>query len=191
MASIEDIQSAIQSAIQAALAPLAASLQVVQTELQQLKVQRAEDMVKIMDRLVALETRSRPSSPVVEPTVERKTTSAPPAPPSTPAPDTPPPEWNPELVAAVVRELTPSTVDDTPVITEATPTINGSVECAIGTGDNSTLGNFNFSLAPPTLEIGLQLILVNLPIVLFAAMHLLLVKSAGIAQFPFDPGGSW
>ena len=145
-------------------------------EMQRLKHERATKQTPDTDTIVMADLPLR---------------STPPPPPSTPAPDTPPPAWNPELVAAVVRELTPSTVDDTPVITEATPTINGSVECAIGTGDNSTLGNFNFSLAPPTLEIGLQLILVNLPIVLFAAMHLLLVKSAGIAQFPFDPGGSW
>ena len=117
--------------------------------------------------------------------------STPPPPPSTPAPDSPPPGWNPELVAAIVRDLTPPTVEDTPVIVEPTATTNGGDHHAIPMEHYSTLGIRNFSLATPTLANAVLLILVNLPIVLFAAMHLLLVKSAGIAQFPFDPGGRW
>ena len=112
-----------------------------------------------------------------------------PPPPSTPAPDSPPPGWNPELVAAIVRDLTSPIVEDTPVIVEPTATINGGDHHAIPMEHHSTLGIRNISLATPTLANAVLLILVNLPIVLFAAMHLLLVKSAGIAQFPFDPGG--
>jgi hypothetical protein len=94
-------------------------------------------------------------------------------------------------VAAIVRDLTHPTVEDTPVIVEPTATINGGDHHAIPMEHYSTLGIRNFSLATPTLANAVLLILVNLPIVLFAAMHLLLVKSAGIAQFPFDPGGRW
>ena len=136
-------------------------------------------MDRIDARLTRIENRNVPPAHLC---------SAPPAPPSTPAPDTPS-GWNPELVAAIVRDLTPPTVENTPVIVEATPTINGGDHYANPMEHYSTLGIRNFSLAIPTLENAVLLILVNLPTVLFAAMHLLLVKSAGIAQFPFDPGG--
>jgi hypothetical protein len=91
MASNEDNQG-----IQVMLRQLMDELQGFKATQVAYNTSNTERMDRIDARLTALETRSRPASPIVEPTVERKTTFVPPSrssspqPAATPAPDSPP-----------------------------------------------------------------------------------------------------
>ncbi len=92
---MDQLQSMLQQVLDG-LSSVKADLQEFKADQTAYNTNNTEHLERIDAQLTALETRSRPSSPIVEPTVERKTTfvppqrSSPPPPPATPAPDSPP-----------------------------------------------------------------------------------------------------